>query len=54
MGGYSPGQDPDLDLAAVQLWPQLMGHIQLTMRNLPLRRLWPGFRALSLERHNEF
>ena len=27
MGGYSPGQDPDLDLA-VQLWPQLMGHIQ--------------------------
>ena len=27
MGGYSPGQDGDLDLA-VQLWPQLMGHIQ--------------------------
>ena len=27
MGGYNPGQDPDLDLA-VQLWPQLMGHIQ--------------------------
>jgi flagellum-specific ATP synthase len=27
MGGYAPGQDPDLDLA-VQLWPQLMAHIQ--------------------------
>ena len=27
MGGYAPGQDQDLDLA-VQLWPQLMGHIQ--------------------------
>jgi flagellum-specific ATP synthase len=27
MGGYNPGQDPDLDLA-VQLWPQLMGHVQ--------------------------
>ena len=27
MGGYSPGQDTDLDLA-VQLWPQLMGHVQ--------------------------
>lgn len=27
MGGYSPGQDPDLDMA-VQLWPQLMAHIQ--------------------------
>ena len=27
MGGHSPGQDPDLDLA-VQLWPQLMGHVQ--------------------------
>ncbi len=27
MGGYSQGQDPDLDLA-VQLWPQLMGHVQ--------------------------
>ena len=26
----------------------------LTMRNLPLRRLWPGFRGSSLERHNEF
>ena len=27
MGGYSPGQDPDLDLA-VQLWPRLMGHVR--------------------------
>ena len=27
MGGYAPGQDPDLDMA-VQLWPQLMAHIQ--------------------------
>jgi flagellum-specific ATP synthase len=27
MGGYAPGQDQDLDLA-VQLWPQLMAHIQ--------------------------
>ncbi len=27
MGGYAPGQDADLDLA-VQLWPQLMAHIQ--------------------------
>ena len=27
MGGYAPGQDQDLDLA-VQLWPQLMSHIQ--------------------------
>ena len=27
MGGYSPGQDTDLDLA-VQLWPKLMGHVQ--------------------------
>ena len=27
MGGYSPGQDRDLDLA-VQLWPKLMEHIQ--------------------------
>ncbi len=27
MGGYAPGQDPDLDIA-VQLWPQLMAHIQ--------------------------
>jgi flagellum-specific ATP synthase len=27
MGGYTPGQDPDLDMA-VQLWPQLMAHIQ--------------------------
>ena len=27
MGGYSPGQDQDLDLA-VQLWPKLMSHIQ--------------------------
>jgi flagellum-specific ATP synthase len=27
MGGYVPGQDQDLDLA-VQLWPQLMAHIQ--------------------------
>ena len=27
MGGYVPGQDPDLDMA-VQLWPQLMAHIQ--------------------------
>ena len=27
MGGYVPGQDPDLD-TAVQLWPQLMAHIQ--------------------------
>ena len=27
MGGYVPGQDQDLDLA-VQLWPQLMTHIQ--------------------------
>ena len=27
MGGYAPGQDPDLD-TAVQLWPQLMAHIQ--------------------------
>ena len=27
MGGYSPGQDQDLDLA-VQLWPKLMAHIQ--------------------------
>ena len=25
--GYAPGQDQDLDLA-VQLWPQLMAHIQ--------------------------
>ena len=30
MGGYSPGQDPDLDLA-VQLWPQLMGHVQQSL-----------------------
>ena len=27
MGGYSAGQDPDLDLA-VQLWPQLMDIIK--------------------------
>lgn len=27
MGGYAPGQDPDLDMA-VQLWPRLMAHIQ--------------------------
>ena len=27
MGGYAPGQDPDLDMA-VQLWPKLMAHIQ--------------------------
>ena len=27
MGGYAPGQDQDLDLA-VQLWPQMMAHIQ--------------------------
>ncbi len=27
MGGYSPGQDQDLDLA-VQIWPQLMDHIK--------------------------
>ena len=27
MGGYAPGQDSDLDMA-VQLWPQLMAHIQ--------------------------
>ena len=27
MGGYSAGQDPDLDLA-VQLWPQLISLIQ--------------------------
>ena len=27
MGGYSQGQDPDLDVA-VQLWPKLMSHIQ--------------------------
>ena len=27
MGGYAPGQDADLDIA-VQLWPQLMAHIQ--------------------------
>ena len=27
MGGYAPGQDQDLDLA-VQLWPNLMAHIQ--------------------------
>ncbi|WP_332923326.1 FliI/YscN family ATPase [Candidatus Puniceispirillum sp.] len=27
MGGYSPGQDPDLDLA-VELWPALTKHIQ--------------------------
>ena len=27
MGGYVPGQDPDLDMA-VQLWPKLMAHIQ--------------------------
>ena len=26
MGGYSAGQDPDLDLA-VELWPKLMGII---------------------------
>ena len=30
MGGYSPGQDPDLDLA-VQLWPQLMSHVQQSL-----------------------
>ena len=30
MGGYSPGQDPDLDLAA-QLWPQLMDHVQQSL-----------------------
>ena len=27
MGGYTPGQDPDLDLA-VGIWPQLMELIQ--------------------------
>ena len=27
MGGYAAGQDQDLDLA-VELWPQLMAHIQ--------------------------
>lgn len=27
MGGYSAGQDPDLDLA-VQLWPELMSLIR--------------------------
>jgi flagellum-specific ATP synthase len=27
MGGYTPGQDPDLDLA-VELWPTLTKHIQ--------------------------
>ena len=27
MGGYAPGQDPDLDLA-VSIWPQLMELIQ--------------------------
>ena len=27
MGGYAPGQDPELDLA-VSLWPQLMEHIR--------------------------
>ena len=27
MGGYTPGQDADLDMA-VQLWPKLMAHIQ--------------------------
>ena len=27
MGGYVPGQDADLDMA-VQIWPQLMAHIQ--------------------------
>jgi flagellum-specific ATP synthase len=27
MGGYAPGQDPELDLA-VSLWPALMKYIQ--------------------------
>ena len=27
MGGYTSGQDPELD-EAVSLWPKLMGHIQ--------------------------
>jgi flagellum-specific ATP synthase len=27
MGGYAPGQDPELDLA-VSLWPQLMQLVQ--------------------------
>ena len=27
MGGYTSGQDPELD-EAVALWPKLMGHIQ--------------------------
>jgi len=27
MGGYAPGQDPELDLA-VNLWPQLIDHIR--------------------------
>ena len=28
MGGYAPGQDPDLDMA-VQLWPKLDCHIKV-------------------------
>jgi flagellum-specific ATP synthase len=33
MGGYSAGQDPDLDLA-VQLWPQLISLIQQPQTDL--------------------
>jgi flagellum-specific ATP synthase len=33
MGGYSAGQDPDLDLA-VQLWPQLISLIQQSQSDI--------------------
>jgi flagellum-specific ATP synthase len=33
MGGYSAGQDPELDLA-VQLWPQLISLIQQSQSDI--------------------